>query len=108
MRVKAFDWFLNDKAEVLRITESGAYKKTKETEVLGSLDCDIQPYSGKLATEEYGYNVECDKKMYYQGKNEGITAGGYIKTGGILYQIQYVTERKLGSMALLKRVTCND
>ncbi len=96
---------MNDKAEVLKITESGAYKKTKETEVLGSLDCDIQPYSGKLALEEYGYNVECDKKMYYREKNEGITAGGYIRTGGILYQIQYVTERKLGSMALLKRVT---
>ena len=96
---------MNDTAEVLRITESGAYKKTRVTEVLGSLDCDIQPYSGKLALEEYGYNVECDKKMYYQENNEGITAGGYIRTGGILYQIQYVTERKLGNTALLKRVT---
>lgn len=75
MRVKAFDWFLNDTAEVLRITESGAYKKTNETEVLGSLDCDIQPYSGKLALEEYGYNAECDKKMYYY-KLLGMNIGG--------------------------------
>ena len=104
MKVKAFEYFLNDTAEVINITESGAYKKTRTTEVLGSLKCDIQPYSGKLALEEYGYEVECDKKMYYQEKTVGITSGGYIKADGVLYQIQYVTERKLGCMALLKRV----
>ena len=40
------------------ITREG-YKKVKE-----DFKCDIQPYSSKQAEKDYGYEIECTRRMY--------------------------------------------
>lgn len=102
MKSKFAECFYNDTVEVVEIKETGAYNKQTTQTTLAAVKADIQPYSGNLALEMYGYNIECEKRMYYDTCAD-VKIGNYILCNDVLYRIVYTTERTMGGTALLKR-----
>ena len=64
------------------------YTNTEETPV--SVLCDMQPYSGSLAQEEYGLDVDCVKRIYTPF-NPLIKDGALVAKSGEapLYIVKY-------------------
>ncbi len=95
-----FKAFYNTEVQIVQVTVKGAYEKVRTETELGSVYADIQPYSGGLATEEYGYNSECQFRMFCD-KAEEIKAGNHIKYKDKLYKILYAAEWGMGLEVLL-------
>lgn len=93
--------FYDNTVEVVERTETGAYSKTVAERVISTINADIQPYSGDLALEHYGYDIKCEKRMYFT-QNDDVKAGNYIRYEGVLYRIIRAESRKMGSIAFLK------
>lgn len=64
--------------------------------------CDMQPYSGELAQEEYGLEIECVKRIYTE-PNKNISEGVKIADRGQkpVYIVKYKEHWKNYTMALL-------
>jgi hypothetical protein len=109
---------MNRMSRLLRERFSNAtvnvYKKgitdsyTLESEIIEVcvLDGDIQPYSGKLAREEYGIEVERCMKVYCE-QNPNITEGLYcvVNGGSDEYVIRYAEIWESGMMLVIERWT---
>ena len=98
------DVFYRDTVTVLKITKGSGYDCTETVETLGTVTGDMQPYSGGLAQQEYGLDIEC-RKRFYCAYSDIIRAGNYIDAGGVRYRIEYADNRQLGMTALLKEVS---
>lgn len=104
MKNKFEKYFYKNTVDVIEITETGVYdKQTTRTVLASGIKADVQPLSGKLAAELYGFEKKCENRMYYS-ECPHIKAGRYILYDNILYRIEYVAQRDFGSMALLKSV----
>lgn len=58
-----FSRFYNTDVKLLKITETGAYSKTRTVTELCEVKADVQPYNGGLAAKEYGLEAECQKRV---------------------------------------------
>lgn len=114
----AFEPFYTDTVEVLKITETGVYNKTRTETSLGQVPVDLQPYSGELMEKEYGLKKDCQLRLFCingGGISDMLTEGNYIRvtdsnTGlkGKLYRIEYAPEWRMGGEAVLKEVESLD
>ena len=93
--------FYDTAAEIIRVSESGGYTKTRTREKLGEIAADIQPVSGELAREEYGLDYSRAMHMFC-ADNALIVPGVYIKTGDGEYIVRHTARRRLGMTALLE------
>lgn len=98
-----FNVLYQSRVKVLEITESGAYEKKRSERELCEIAVDVQPYSGSLAAEKYGYKKECQLRMFC-AYNPEIKPGRYIKYNGKIYQIQHIAEWEFGEEVLLNGV----
>lgn len=93
--------FHNDTVTVLRISKGTGYERSETAETLCTIKGDLQPYSGGLARESYGLDVECQKRLYFDACNN-IKPGAYVEVNNVRYRVEYAEERNMGSFALLK------
>ncbi|MBQ8301507.1 MAG: hypothetical protein IJX57_06045 [Clostridia bacterium] len=105
MKSNPFKKFYIHDVQIIKITETGAYTKTKTKtiEELSSFKADIQPYNGGLAQKDYGLEVECQKRMYCEC-DANLVEGNYADALGQRYKIVYVENWKLGAEVLLQLV----
>ena len=104
MKERFEKYFYKDTVDVVEITETGVYdKQITRTTLASGIKADVQPLSGALAMELYGFEKKCEKRMFYN-KCEHIKAGRYVVYNNVLFRIEYVTQRDFGNMALLKSV----
>lgn len=96
-------FFYTDDVTLIKKEKSGSYSRAETSETLCNIKADVQNFSGGLAREEYGLDVECQKRMYC-GVNENIKEGVFVLYGGEEYEIIYATEDKLGCCAVLGKV----
>ena len=100
-----FERFYNTRVTIVKIEEKGAYEKTYTETELARIEADIQPYSGNLAEEQYGFKEECELRMF-AADNDAIAVGNHIRHDGRLYRIVYKpwSGGLFGTEALLKEV----
>lgn len=103
---KYFSVFDNTTAQIAELKDYDDYHNTYDINVIGTVNGDIQPYSGELAHKEYGLKIECQYKLFCP-KNDEIQAGRYI-IADKSYEIMYVAKWDLGMAVLLKGVTLDD
>lgn len=127
---KAFNAFNNTTgAQVVYKGDYDDYEGTFALITIGTLDGDLQPYSGKLAERDYGVVLECEKRFFtscdliqsylYGGIKLGDTIrlgtgvklndGGhktdlYALIGGRTFRIVYAPEYIMRPVVLLKEV----
>lgn len=78
-------------------------REESSTILASGVKADVQPLSGALAMELYGFEKKCEKRMFYK-ECEHIKVGRYVVYNNVLFRIEYVTQRNFGNMALLKSV----
>lgn len=98
-----FDKLYNTPVELGEITGGGGYSNphgiyTKHCDIMA----DIQPYSGGLAAEEYGYNNEVTLRMFC-AQNDDLTVGRVARVNGVDYTVKYVESWEIGAVALLDK-----
>ncbi|MGM9935770.1 MAG: hypothetical protein ACI38A_00310 [Candidatus Ornithomonoglobus sp.] len=124
----AFAAFYTDPVEVLKITETGAYTKTRTKTSLGYILADLQPYSGDLAEKDYGLKKDCQLRLFCApgaDVSKMLTEGNYVRVidsitlndalllktklpightrpDGGLYRIEYAPKWGAGGEAILK------
>ncbi len=104
VNIREFERFYNTEVKIIKKTESGGYtRKSHEVEELCTVKADIQPYGGGLAEKEYGFTVECQKRMFC-ADNPHITEGVYAIADNIKYKVVSVVSRSGGMTVLLQRV----
>lgn len=95
-------YFDNAVLSLYRVSVSGAYTKVSKREDVITLSADIQPYSGKLAREEYGLEVEKSLKVFCDD-SKLIEEGLYTDIEGVKYMVHYIERRSGGIMMILGR-----
>lgn len=96
-----FERFYDTEVTVVRIKKDDYSGETVQTE-LNFFTADIQPYSGGKAYEEYGVNIDCQKRMFC-GEHDNISVNNHVKIGGEIYEIVYVEKWGFGYSVMLKR-----
>lgn len=99
-----FSRFYNTDVKLLKITETGAYSKTRTVTELCSIMADVQPYNGGLLAKEYGLETECQRRMFCDN-NKNISVGNYAEIHGQRYKIIYSAPWNFGAIVILQRVT---
>jgi hypothetical protein len=94
--------FDNAELTLYRETTEGAYNVTVKREDIATLSADVQPYSGKLAREEYGLDIERALKVFC-ASDKSISEGLYADIDGSKYIVQYVERQSGGTMMILER-----
>lgn len=100
---KVFDIFNNTQAVIVELGDYDDYENTYTIKELGSVEGDLQPYSGGLAEKEYGLSIDC-QYQFYCSNNSNIKIGAYVVVGTQKYEIVYVATWDLGMAVLLKEV----
>ena len=70
--------------------ENGATRKGY-TKILEGVSCDIQPYSTEKLEKEYGYKIECTKRIFMDIV-DGISESNIIAYRGNTYKVQKIIE----------------
>lgn len=100
---KIFDIFNNTRAVIVELGDYGDYENTYTLKELGTVEGDLQSFSGNLAEQEYGLSVEC-QYQFYCSNNKNIKAGAYLVIGAQKFEVVYTASWDLGMVALLKEV----
>lgn len=98
-----FNIFYDTPAEIFAVENSGGYGSDAEMTLLYVISADIQPVSGETADREFSLTEERRVRMFHNGKRK-IEVGNYVRTGGIMYRVEYVESRRTGDMAILREV----
>ncbi len=98
-----FDIFYDTPAEIFDIKNSGGYGSDAEMTLLYVISADVQPVSGETADREFSLTEERRVRMFHNGKRK-IEVGNYVRTGGIMYRVEYAESRRMGDMAILREV----
>ncbi len=98
-----FDRFNNTVMEIVELTDYNDYENTYNKVTLGTVNGDLQPYSGELLMRDYGRNKECQKR-FFCGQNSNIQEGVYLKAEGVYYMVVYVAKWDMGLTVMLKEV----
>lgn len=99
--MNCFDRFYTTTAVIIELGSYDDYENTYATKEIGVIKGDLQPYSGGLAQEEYGLNLECQYKFFCSASSK-ITEGRYLRIDNIYYKIMHVSKWGLGYEVLLK------
>lgn len=67
---------------------------------------DLQPYSGDMASKDYGLQIDC-QYVFYCPRNSDITVGAYLITDTKTYEVTYVADWNMGLQVMLKGVKLN-
>lgn len=101
-----FDVFNNTMAKIIELGDYDDYENTYSIKEIGTIEGDLQPYSGGLAEKDYGLVVECQYR-FFCAANEDITEGRYLIVGEKAYEITYAAVWDMGLTVLLKGVELN-
>ncbi|MGN0150220.1 MAG: hypothetical protein ACI4C7_08245 [Clostridia bacterium] len=63
MKLNPFDIFNNTTAVIVELDDYDDYRGTYTIKELGTVEGDLQPYSGGLLERDYGFNTECQKRF---------------------------------------------
>lgn len=98
--------FFNATVSVYKKGITDSYTLENEIVQVCEIKADIQPYSGKLAREAYGIEVEQCMKMYCE-HNASLTEGLYCTINGAAqeYVIRYVESWESGMTIVIERWT---
>lgn len=99
-----FGRFYNTKVKIISPKTGGGYSDGEEYVEKNTILSDVQPYSGTLEKNQFGFSGGMKKKIYFD--NAEIIMGDYAMIGDIKYRVIYVEKRMLGGMAVLEEVTC--
>lgn len=95
--------FNNTKAVIVELGDYDDYENTYTVNEIGTIEGDLQPYSGGKAEEDYGIRVEC-QYQFYCGNEANIKVGAYLVIGTQKYEVVHVGSWDLGMAVLLKEV----
>lgn len=89
----------------ISVYESGedAYSKKGEKTLLGSVVCDIQPYSDDTENKLYGLSGKRSYKLFCD-RNELIKKGRYVSFCGVWYMIVRTEMWSFGMTAVMRSV----
>ena len=91
--------FYNTDIKVYKKIITGGYDVSETTEEICTVRADVQPYSGALAREEYGLDIDRALKVFCD-RDECITEGVYIAVNGREYIVQYIESWCIGMMII--------
>lgn len=98
-----FEVFRNDAAEVFETTGTSGYGSSAEMTLLYVISADIQPISASVTDREFSLTSERRMRMFFSGKYD-LLPGQFVKTGGVMYRVEYAEKRGLGAVAVIKEV----
>ncbi len=99
-----FDIFNNTKMDIIELGDYDDYENVYYgNKVIGTINGDLQPYSGEMAQREYGLSIEC-QYAFYCHNDDRIKEGVYFTEGGKTYQVAYSALWDMGCAALLREV----
>lgn len=99
-----FDRFNNTVMEIVELADYDDYENRYNNVItIGTVNGDLQPYSGELLMRDYGLNKECQKR-FFCGQNSDIHEGVYLKANDVYYMVVYVAKWDMGLTVMLKEV----
>ncbi len=102
MRSSPFERFYKIPVQIGKLTGGSGYiDSEKKFELLDEIRADVQPYSGGLAQNEYGFDIQCQYRMYC-AQNGHLTEGNVALIKGERHLIVYVSSWEIGVEALLE------
>lgn len=102
MRLNPFERFYTTPVQIGKLTGGGGYiDSEKKFVLLDEIKADVQPYGGGLAQNEYGFDIQCQQRMYCV-QNEHLTEGNVALIKGQRYLIVCVSVWEMGAEVLLK------
>lgn len=107
VKSKLFNIFNNTAAEIVKKGDYDDYENAYNSVVVGTVQGDLQPYSGELLEKAFGFYKECQKRFFCE-QNENIREGVYLKIDDVYYLVVYKTEWDLGMEVMLKEVLWDD
>lgn len=95
-----FERFYDTEIMVYEAGEN-SYTHTCEKTLIGTLICDIQPYSSDTESKIYGLSTQRNYKLFCD-KNTLIKNGRYVSFGGMWYMIVSTEEWSFGMTAVIR------
>lgn len=101
-----FERFYTKTAEIVSITEEGAYSRKEVITPICTVKADIQPYiSGEASRNElgdmqFGLSEQYKLKLF-SAPNEHIEVGNYVRYKDKYYRIEHVSDWETGAEAIL-------
>ena len=85
------EWYYDKQIEVMTqadgtLDDDGIYHNGVET-VVKTIDCDIQPYTKEQAYKDYGFVIECTKRVFCDNDTV-LELGGIVRYNNELYAIK--------------------
>ena len=84
------DWYYDKQVEIITESEgyldSGGIWHDGELTVLKTIDCDVQPYNKERAYQDYGFTVDCTKRVFCD-PDSNLLVGGIVEYNTELYII---------------------
>lgn len=106
MKLNSFDIFNNTTAVIAELEDYDDYKGTYTIKESGTVEGDLQPYSGGLLERDYGFNKECQKRFFCP-RDVDISEGTYLKINNQYYIAVYKAEWETGLVIMLKEAELN-
>lgn len=103
---KIFDRFKNTTVHILREDGYDDYENKYTFKEIGSIEGDLQPFSGELLEKTYGLKKECQKRFFCTDC-AFIDTGVYMKINDVLYVVIYAERWGMGMDIMLKEVKRN-
>lgn len=94
--------FYNTDIRVYKKIITGGYDVSETAEEICTIRADVQPYSGALAREEYGLDIDRALKVFCD-RDERIAEGVYIAVNGREYIVKYTELWDMGMMIVAQR-----
>ena len=101
-----FSVFDNTTAKIAVKGNYDDYENTYDIIEKSTVTGDLQPYSGDMASKDYGLQIDC-QYVFYCPRNSDITVGAYLITDTKTYEVTYVADWNMGLQLMLKGVKLN-
>lgn len=98
--MKIFERFYKDEIKICE-GHKNSYEENGESEFLGTLKCDVQPYESKLENKLYGNSHKRHFKIYC-GKCDDLNVGNFVLYDGELYEIVSSKRWKIGTEVVIE------
>lgn len=101
-----FSVFDNATAKIAVKGNYDDYENTYDIIEKSTVTGDLQPYSGDMASKDYGLQIDC-QYVFYCPRNSDIMVGAYLITDTKTYEVTYVADWNMGLQVMLKGVKLN-
>lgn len=101
-----FSVFDNTTAKIAVKENYDDYENTYDIIEKSTVTGDLQPYSGDMASKDYGLQIDC-QYVFYCPRNSDIMVGAYLITDTKTYEVTYVADWNMGLQVMLKGVKLN-